>query len=175
MKHIANYISVSRIILSFLLLIIEPLSKEFLIIYIICGITDICDGYMARKTNTVSKLGDNLDSIGDFIMVIAVIFALYSATEINIIISIWVIVIGIIKILSIIIVFKKYKTFEMLHTYANKFTGVILFLVPIALHFIKLDIFMYVVCTSATIAAIEEVVINIISKELAINKKSVFC
>ena len=33
--------------------------------YLICGFTDMVDGTIARRTNTVSKFGANLDTIAD--------------------------------------------------------------------------------------------------------------
>lgn len=37
--------------------------------YIICGITDMLDGFIARATHTTSQLGADLDSIADTIFV----------------------------------------------------------------------------------------------------------
>lgn len=67
MKSIANYISISRILLVLTLIFIEPLSTTFYIIYFISGISDILDGFIARKYNVTSTLGEKLDSIADLI------------------------------------------------------------------------------------------------------------
>lgn len=67
MKSIANYISISRILLVLALIFIEPLSTTFYIIYFISGISDILDGFIARKYNVTSTLGEKLDSIADLI------------------------------------------------------------------------------------------------------------
>ena len=50
MKNVANYISISRIIMSVLLIITEAFSVAFYIIYICCGISDMLDGFIARRT-----------------------------------------------------------------------------------------------------------------------------
>lgn len=174
MSNIASYFSIFRIIFSPLMLLVNPFSIEFIIIYLICGISDILDGYIARKTSTISKLGDNLDSIGDFIMILIVLFILLKSIGIPRFIVIWTIIIGIIKIISVIVVFKKYKTFEMLHTYMNKITGFLLFIFPITLTFISSDISMIIICLIASLAAIEELMINLLVDELDINRKSIF-
>lgn len=174
MSNIANYFSIFRIIFSPLMLLVNPFSIEFIIIYLTCGISDILDGYIARKTSTISKLGDNLDSIGDFIMILIVLFILLKSIGIPRFIVIWTIIIGIIKIISVIVVFKKYKTFEMLHTYMNKITGFLLFIFPITLTFISSDISMIIICLIASLAAIEELMINLLVDELDINRKSIF-
>ena len=54
MKHIANYISISRIIMSIVLIATAPFSVMFYIIYIYCGISDMLDGYIARKSKNES-------------------------------------------------------------------------------------------------------------------------
>ena len=66
MKNLANYISVSRIIMSIMLLITKTFSTTFYIIYIYCGISDMLDGFIARKTKNESKIGAGLDSIATF-------------------------------------------------------------------------------------------------------------
>ena len=70
MKNIANYLSVSRVIMAIILAILETCSLTFYIIYIYCGISDMLDGYIARKTKSTSKIGARLDSIADIIFVI---------------------------------------------------------------------------------------------------------
>jgi CDP-diacylglycerol--glycerol-3-phosphate 3-phosphatidyltransferase len=37
----------------------------FLTLYALCGLTDVADGIVARKTNTQSKTGARLDTIAD--------------------------------------------------------------------------------------------------------------
>ncbi|OAA89318.1 CDP-alcohol phosphatidyltransferase family protein [Clostridium ljungdahlii] len=173
-NSVANCISLLRVFLEIMMLFVKPLSGPFFIIFLACQITDVLDGYIARKTHTVSKLGDNLDSIGDFIMILVLIIVLYPVIKLTIRIIIWVFIIAMIKIISMIIIFIKYKTFEMLHTYGNKFTGVILFAFIISLAFVQSNMIMYIVCTIASISAIEELLINLFSSELQINRKSLF-
>ncbi|WP_083985505.1 CDP-alcohol phosphatidyltransferase family protein [Clostridium ragsdalei] len=173
LRLIANYISLLRIFLAIMMLFVRPLSGPFFIIFVACQITDVLDGYAARKTHTTSKLGDNLDSIGDFIMILVLIIVLYPVIKLTIRIIIWVFIIAIIKIISMIVIFIKYKTFEMLHTYGNKFTGFILFAFIISLAFVQSNMIMYIVCTIASISASEELLINLFSSELQINRKSI--
>lgn len=44
-------------------------STPFYILYMICGLSDVLDGIIARKTNTASSFGARLDTIADFIFV----------------------------------------------------------------------------------------------------------
>lgn len=173
MNSIPNYISILRIILSIILLILEPLSIEFYIIYITCGISDVLDGYIARKTNSTSKLGEKLDSIADLVLVITLIFIFYPIINLTIEAIIWISIIGSIRIISIIIIFIKYKMFGIIHTYGNKLTGIILLSFVPLLKIIESDILIYIICIVASISAIEELLINIISNNLEINRKSI--
>jgi len=70
-KNIPNILSIFRIILvpffayAFLSLKNIPLSC---IIYILAGLTDVIDGYIARKYDLISKLGTVLDPIADILL-----------------------------------------------------------------------------------------------------------
>jgi CDP-diacylglycerol--glycerol-3-phosphate 3-phosphatidyltransferase len=172
-KSIANYISIARIVLVLVLIFIKPLSIEFLTIYFICGISDIVDGYMARKTNTASKLGEKLDSAADLIMIFVLIIMLYPIINPTVQIVYCIIIIGVIRVTSIMVVFVKYKTFGILHTYGNKITGLILFVFPFLLAIINSVILMYILCMVASISALEDLVINLLSNEWQANKKSI--
>lgn len=173
MKKIANYITITRICLVLILLIIETLSVEFYIIYIVCGVSDILDGYIARKTNTTSKIGEKLDSFADLLMVFIVIYLLYPFIQLPTIFYYWIIIIVVIRTVSMIIVLAKHKTFGILHTYGNKATGLLLFLSPILLIVIEIEILTYILCILGSASAIEELIIHMISKNLNLNKKSI--
>ena len=64
-KHLANIISLSRVAGAIALFFFNEISTAFLIIYVLCGITDLIDGPIARKTNSTSPLGATLDTVGD--------------------------------------------------------------------------------------------------------------
>lgn len=128
------------------------------------------DGFIARKTNTISFFGARLDSIADFIMIMVFIIFLYPILNLSSVIIFWIVVIGVIRITSCCVAFAKYKAFAMLHTYANKITGLLLFVFPF---FINSKISLYIICTVATASATEELLIHLSSKKLNINRKSI--
>ena len=68
---------------------------------------------------------------------------------------------------------KKYKTFGSVHTYGNKITGLFLFLFPILIPYINTTMPMYIICFVASISAIEELIIQLTSSQLELNKKSI--
>jgi CDP-diacylglycerol--glycerol-3-phosphate 3-phosphatidyltransferase len=174
MKVIPNCISISRIIFSLILIYIKPLSLDFYAIYIICGFSDIIDGFIARITDTTSSLGAKLDSMADIMMIGVLLFLLYPIVNPKIEIVIWIILIAMIRLLSMVVVMKKYKTFASIHTYGNKITGIVLFVFPILLPHINTTVLIYIICVIASISAIEELIIQLTSRQLELNKKSLF-
>ena len=53
-KYIANIVTSCLIIFSILMLFFSVFSPWFYVMYLLCGLTDMVDGSIARKTNTVS-------------------------------------------------------------------------------------------------------------------------
>jgi CDP-diacylglycerol--glycerol-3-phosphate 3-phosphatidyltransferase len=174
MKSIPNCISVSRIVFSLILIFVKPLSSVFGVIYIICGFSDIIDGFIARKTGTTSRLGEKLDTIADLIMVGVLLVVLYPIINPTAEIFILIISIAIIRLTSMVVALKKYKTFVILHTYGNKITGIVLFICPIFLPYINTTVLMYIICVVASTSALEELIIQMTSSELQVNRQSIF-
>jgi len=74
-----NILTLSRIILGvviFLLLMSPDWYLLALILFFFAGVTDYFDGYLARKYNAVSLLGEVLDPIADKILIVFVLFGL---------------------------------------------------------------------------------------------------
>lgn len=174
-KHIANYISFVRIILSIVLLFLDFYSILFLLVYIACGLSDILDGYIARKLKIESDFGAKLDTIGDIAMFGVLLYFIIPLLITFKLIIFWIILISFIRIISILINYIKYNTFAMIHTYGNKITGLVLFSTPILIHVLSIFSISFMVCIIASISAVEELIINITSKRLDLNKKSIFC
>jgi len=79
MKLIINLLSVSRIILAFFIFGLIMQSNGYvlaLFLFMFAGITDFLDGYLARKYNLTSVIGEILDPIADKILIIFILFAL---------------------------------------------------------------------------------------------------
>ena len=83
----ANYLTILRILLILPVLLIaspEPGLNNWiaLSIFVLAGITDHLDGYVARKTNSVSSLGASLDLVADKLLIIitASYFVSYSSS-----------------------------------------------------------------------------------------------
>ncbi len=82
----ANYITLLRILLIFPVLIIA--SPDYssdnwiaLVLFVIAGITDHLDGYVARKTGSTSSTGALLDLVADKLLIIVTLFYFISYTS----------------------------------------------------------------------------------------------
>ena len=155
-KQIANIVSSCRILLSITLLFCPVFSVGFYSIYLLCGFTDMVDGVVARKTNSVSEFGARLDTTSDFIFFAVTLIKLLHVIHIPKWIWVWIVIIAIIKIFNVILGFIYTKKLISLHTVMNKITGLLLFLLPPTLQFIEPRYSFAVVCIIATIAAIGE-------------------
>lgn len=171
---LANALSILRMVLSLGLLFTQGLSLAFFTIYILCGLTDIFDGYIARKTNSTTATGAKLDSFADMLMFLSMLYVLLPFLKISYFIIIWIVLIAIVKFISIGIGFKKFNKFSLLHTYMNKLTGFLLVILPFLLLLFYSNDLLIILCLIATIAAIEELAIVLISKDLDLNCKYIF-
>ena len=66
MKRVPCVITFLRFPLSIAMLVVPPFSVLFWIFYLSGGLTDILDGFLARKLHLESAFGARLDSIADF-------------------------------------------------------------------------------------------------------------
>ena len=164
-KHIANILTGCRIFGSILLLFFPAFSLEFYITYLLCGFSDMIDGTIARKTNSTSRFGSQLDTIADLTFVVVSLFKVLPAIHIPGWLWIWGGVIAVIKISNIIWGYVSKKLFISLHTIMNKVTGLLLFLLPLTISFVKVKYIAIAVCSIATLSAIQEGVYVITDSE----------
>ena len=156
-KHIANILTGCRIFGSILLLFFPVFSSGFYITYILCGFSDMIDGIIARKTNSSSEFGSQLDTLADFIFAVISLLKLLPAIHIPRWLWIWGGVIAVIKISNIMWGYVSKKQFISLHTTMNKVTGLLLFLLPLTIPFWEMNYIAIAVCSSiATLSAIQE-------------------
>ena len=152
----ANTITFFRIAVSIVLLFCPALSPAFYVFYIAAGVSDMLDGFVARKTDTVSKFGARLDTIADFVFVVACLIKLLPILIIPAWLYGWIGMIALIKAVNIVSGFAVQKRFAAVHSVMNKATGVLLFLLPLAIPVLPLKYSAIVVCSAATFAAIQE-------------------
>ena len=131
-------------------------SPAFYAFYISAGLSDMLDGFAARRTNTVSRFGARLDTMADFVLVVVCLIKLFPILSIPAWLYAWVGIIALIKAVNIISGFAVQKRFAAVHSVMNKATGALLFLLPLTIRVVPLKYSAVVVCAAATFAAIQE-------------------
>ncbi|WP_228108889.1 CDP-alcohol phosphatidyltransferase family protein [Terrisporobacter petrolearius] len=174
MNNLANAITCLRILCSLFILFTNPFTLLFWVLYMCCGISDILDGVIARSMKIESEIGAKLDSIADLTFIITMIFVFLPILHLPRWIWLWIIIIAVIRMLSYLFGFIKYHTFASLHTYTNKITGLLLFTTPVLYILFGVNVTGVILCVSALLSALEELLITIKSKELDRNIKSIF-
>ena len=152
----ANAITIFRMAAGIVLLFCPVFSPAFYMFYIMAGLSDMLDGFVARKTNTAGRFGAKLDTMADYVFVIVSLIKLLPVIPIPIWLYVWIGIIAFIKAINIISGFAVQKTFVAVHSTMNKATGLLLFLLPLTIPVFPLKYFAIVVCAAATYAAIQE-------------------
>ena len=152
----ANTITIFRMAASIALLFCPVFSPAFYVFYIMAAVSDMLDGFVARKTNTASRFGERLDSIADFVFVVVCLIKLLPILSIPAWLYGWIGIIAFIKAVNVVSGFAVQKTFMAVHSAMNKATGVLLFLLPLTIPILPLKYSAVIVCTVATLAAIQE-------------------
>ena len=127
MKQIPNILSASRIALCLPLLMVDAMTVPFWVLYVIGGTTDMLDGFLARRWGVESKFGARVDSLADFVFVLAVGYKLFPWLKLPA--TLWMMIgfIAMVKIANAVSAYIVKHKMVFLHTKANKLTGFLLF------------------------------------------------
>ena len=152
----ANLITSCRILLSLLLLFFPALSPGFYGLYLAAGLSDMLDGFVARRTNSASPLGAKLDSMADLVFLTVCLVKLLPVLTLPVWLWGWVGLIALLRLVNVVSGFVWRKKLVLLHTRANKLTGALLFLLPLSLGFLNIAYTAVPLCALASFAAIQE-------------------
>ena len=156
MKHLPNLITALRFIGALCLLFFDVGSIAFWMVYFVCGLSDMLDGYLARTLGCESKTGALLDSVADIVFVACCCWKLIPVLAFPKWLCIWGGVIIAIKVINQISALVMYKKCVFPHTVANKVTGGLLFVgVPLTF-FLGSIIPVIIIAVFATFAAVQE-------------------
>lgn len=134
-KNLANIFTLLRIIGSLLLLFLKVdyrFPSLFIFLYLLCGLTDSLDGFIARKFEITSEFGAKFDTVSDLIFYAVIMFKFDlfgSLRERHLIPFLFVGVF--IRFLCYVFVAMRDKELESRHTVFNKLTGFMVFLFPL--------------------------------------------
>lgn len=160
-----------------LYLVYAGYETAFVIFFVFNQITDIVDGYWARKFDQQTEIGSLLDSyadIGSYVSAFAGILKFHTELFTNY--GVWLILFGVVYILQMLICKIKYKRWVAgLHLYSCKATGYFQgsFLVVLFVYGF-VEYFYYFMIVFGILSELEAITINVLSPLPIINAKGLY-
>ena len=156
----ANVITASRIVCAIILFFFQDVNGAFLAIYAYCGVSDLIDGPIARKTNSTSNLGALLDTIGDVATYVALARILLSKHLVPPWAVIWYVAAAVGILSGGLVAVARFRRFFVIHSLFGKIMGFFAFMMPFAYYADLLIPCFVAICSSATVSAAETVFIT---------------
>ena len=141
---------------SLAMILFPPSSVPFAVLYVLCGVTDVLDGFLARKLHTESKTGERLDSIADLFFAVVYAVKILPFLNIPLWMWIWTVIIAVTKITGILIASKRAHKMSIEHSFGNKLTGLLLYLLPLSVCVADVKYGAALACAAATVTAAAE-------------------
>ncbi len=173
LRRLPNLITGARLVLTPVLAFVPAPGAVFYAVYLLCGLSDMLDGWLARKTGGESRLGAYLDSAADFALIAVLLWKLFPVISPSKAVVIWVLAIAAVRLMAAFVAYLRHGVFSFLHTSLNKLTGLLLFFYPLSLGLIRSATVIYFLCALATVSAAEELMIDLKSEEWDPNRKSI--
>ncbi|MEA5026676.1 hypothetical protein SDC9_102660 [bioreactor metagenome] len=170
---IPNILTLSRILGAFLLLYYR-FTIYGISIYLYCGLSDVLDGLLARRFRLATAAGSRLDSAADLIFFICAAYLIFPQLTLSWQQSIWIISLFGLRISSLLIRWQRFKVLGWPHTIANKISGLALFIFPLIWLLYPLTLNTSLLMVLISYSAGEELLIAILSKNSALDVKSIF-
>src|ERR1044072_6021005 len=94
--NLPNFLTLVRILLIpvFIILFVNPTPEQSLaaaIVFTVAAVTDMLDGYIARRTGQVTKLGKMLDPIADTLLVLSALIVLMNVDRVSALVALLII------------------------------------------------------------------------------------
>lgn len=169
-----NGITLSRMLFSLVLLFVPADSYLFILLYLLCGLSDVLDGLLARRFHCASKTGALLDSIADLLFLLIVLGKLLGSLPLPDWLISWILLIFIIRSTSVLVGYVRFSAVAFLHTMANKAAGLMLFFYPLLYRWDASLILAGCVCAVALLAALEELWLLCYDQHLERDRKGIW-
>ncbi|MCH3968650.1 MAG: CDP-alcohol phosphatidyltransferase family protein [Atopobiaceae bacterium] len=166
-------ITISRIAVAPALLLLAPFGTPWFAAFLWCGASDVLDGALARRWRHGSRMGARLDSLSDAVFTLVLLIVLVPLLEWHVWMVVWVIAIAVVRLFSIVTCRLRFGTASLLHTYANKACGVVLFVSIALIPWLGQDVPVVVSCMAATLSALEELVLMATMRMLDLDRASI--
>lgn len=176
--NVADWLSVSRILLIPFLLALILMDKKLVtgFLLLLGFITDVLDGYLARKMNIASERGAKLDSLGDLLLMLTGLLGFLWVYTDFVAEHIWPFLIAILLYATQFILSRvRYGTSSSFHTYTAKLTAVILSVMLVTSFFLGVSTWLYYLAFIAAILdAVEEILLVLVLPEQRSDVKGLY-
>lgn len=159
---VADSVTAARMAASLALLFLPVFSASFLTVYTFAGLTDALDGFLARKTGTVSAFGARLDSAADLLFFGVLLLRLFPLLRRTQPAGIWYVagIVLLVRLISYAVAAVRFRRFDALHTRLNKPTGAAVFPLPYVLAVSGGIWYCRLVCFLALVASVQELTLQ---------------
>ncbi len=175
--NIPNILSLTRIVMAPFLLLSSYFGSEllFFLFFILMLVSDVLDGYIARKLHQCSKMGSQLDSIGDYITYMSIPFATWWLwPEIIKEEALYILLALVLFFIPGVVARMKFGVMVAYHTWLTKFTAVVMSLALIIILFTHENTFFHLALIVLFLEAVESLLITSYLKSPRENVKSLW-
>ena len=176
MRLLPNALSCLRIAISAALPFLTRYPFLFGAVYLLSGMTDALDGYIARRFHAESSLGARLDSLGDLVFFAASVYLAWPLLYRTGGALLCVAAIAVVRVGNIALTRYKFHIWSAMHTIGNKIAGGMIFLaLPACVLLGRIPLWIAIpVCGVALLSALEETAILLRSDRYDADRRSLF-
>ncbi len=150
-RYLPNLLTLLRAAGAVGLLFLSPVGTAFWAVYLLCGITDMVDGPLARRWQVQSRVGGTLDSAADLLFMVVCAWRLIPLWRLPQWIWLWAAVLALGQGILLLAAWKAGKM-ELLHQDANRICGMGIYMAAPFLQGERSALLAVLLCTLATAA-----------------------
>lgn len=186
LRQIPNALSFARMALAPAAFAFRARAIPFVVLYLLCALTDVLDGFLARRLHAESEAGARLDSAADVVFYASLVAILVAGAFSSVVA--WlpaILAIAVVRVATLAVSRLRFGRAGSVHTRGNKLAGFFAFLLPLFMPGVALPpessagsvvALIAVACAVgvAFLSAIEELIIVSVSSEFDPDRKSLF-
>jgi CDP-diacylglycerol--glycerol-3-phosphate 3-phosphatidyltransferase len=185
-RQIPNCLSFARMGLAPAAFAFRDYAIPFVVLYLLCGLTDVLDGFLARRLHAESEAGARLDSAADVVFYVTLV-ALLAAKALAAVVA-WlpaILAIAAVRVATLAVSRVRFGRAGSVHTYGNKLAGFCVYLLPLFISGVVIPLetsagssvgIIAIACVVgvAFLSAVEELIIVSKTSEFDPDRKSLF-
>lgn len=172
-KQFPNLLSGGRLFLAGVMGILPVSGAAFAVLYLLCGLTDVLDGWLARRLRAESEFGAKLDSATDVCFLCVSLVRLWPVLRPGVPVLLFAIGVACVRLCAAAAAWVRFGRPGFLHTWGNKLTGLLLFFWPPFQLLTGSGLLLYPLCLAAGVSAVEELLIECTARDWLPDRRSI--